>query len=112
MLLLNTSLTLSRFRREGDPHQVRGHLPLWRPLMVRVLEYLSRRRTPVVVLGFGDAAAETLSSAGLCAGETDAAANVILRPHPAAADEILLQENPFTLCNRRLQAMGVPPVDW
>ena len=112
VLLLNTSLTLSRFRREGDPHQVRGHLPLWRPLMVRVLEYLSRRRTPVVVLGFGDAAAETLSSAGLCAGETDAAANVILRPHPAAADEILSQENPFTLCNRRLQAMGTPPVDW
>ena len=30
-LLLNSSLTLSRFRREGDPHQVKGHLPLWRP---------------------------------------------------------------------------------
>ena len=36
VLLLNASLTLSRFRREGDAHQVRGHLPLWRPLMLRV----------------------------------------------------------------------------
>lgn len=111
-LLLNSSLTLSRFRREGDPHQALGHLPLWRPLMVRVLDHLWRRRTPVVVIGFGDAAAETLSAASLCGAETDAAERVILRPHPAAADEILAQENPFTLCNRRLRAMGAAPVDW
>ena len=36
VLLLNASLTLTRFQRAGDPHQVRGHLPLWRPLMARV----------------------------------------------------------------------------
>ena len=112
VLLLNTSLTLSRFRREGDPHQVRGHLPLWRPLMVRVLDRLARRGAPLVVIGFGDAAAKTLSAAGLSESETDAAVRVIVRPHPAAADEILAQENPLTLCNRRLQAMGAAAVDW
>ena len=110
-LLLNSSLTLTRFRREVDPHQARGHLPLWRPLMVRVLTSLAGRRAPVVFLGFGDAAAETLRAAGL--GESDVGGGrVILRPHPAAAEAVLALENPFTLCNRRLREMGAAPVDW
>ena len=111
-LLLNSSLTLSRFRREGDPHQVQGHLPLWRPLLVRVLDRLARQGTPVAFIGFGDAAAETLAAAGLGEAGPGAAGRVILRPHPAAADEMLAQENPFSLCNRRLRAMGAAPVDW
>ena len=110
-LLLNSSLTLTRFRREVDPHQARGHLPLWRPLMVRVLTHLAKRRAPVVFLGFGDAAAETLRAAGL--GESDAGdGRVILRPHPAEADAVLALENPFALCNRQLREMGAAPVDW
>ena len=112
VLLLNSSLTLSRFQREVDPHQSRGHLPLWRPLMVRVVEHLAQRETPVVFLGFGDAAAETIRAANLGAPEADADPRVILRPHPAEADAFLALENPFTLCNRRLQAMGAKPVDW
>ncbi len=111
-LLLNASLTLTRFQRAGDPHQVRGHLPLWRPLMARVLAHLARRRTPVVFLGFGDAAAETLAAMGLSEAGAGTDQRVILRPHPAAADEVLAQKNPFTLCNRRLQAIGADPVDW
>ena len=105
VLLLNSSLTLTRFQREGDPHQVRGHLPLWRSLLVRVLSHLVARDAPIVVIGFGDAAAQALDDAG-------AKGRVILRPHPAAADEVLAQENPFTLCNRRLRAMGAAAVDW
>ena len=35
VLLLNSSFTLSRFAVEGDAHQVRGHLPLWRPVRGR-----------------------------------------------------------------------------
>ena len=112
VLLLNASLTLTRFQREGDPHQVRGHLPLWRPLLVRVLGHLAARDAPVVLVGFGDAAAQVLDDAGLGPSEAGAAGRVILRPHPAEADEVLAQENPFTLCNRRLQAMGAAPVDW
>ena len=60
VLLLNSSLTLTRFQREGDPHQVRGHLPLWRPLMVRVLGHLAAQDAPVVFIGFGDAAAHNV----------------------------------------------------
>ena len=112
VLLLNASLTLSRFQREGDLHQVRGHLPLWRPLIVRVLEHLAGRGTPVVFIDFGEAAAETLRAAGLDEAEAGADGRLILRSHPAAADEVLGRENPFTLCNRRLEAMGATPVDW
>ena len=112
VLLLNASLTLTRFRREGDPHQVRGHLPLWRPLMVRVLRHLAARDVPVVFVGFGDAAARALDDAGLGRSDAGAAGRVILRPHPADADELLARENPFALCNRRLRAMGSAPVDW
>ncbi|MDE0390862.1 MAG: hypothetical protein OXI57_02190 [Rhodospirillales bacterium] len=112
VLLLNSSLTLSRFQREGDSHQVRGHLPLWRPLVRRVVEHLECQEGPVVFLGFGDAAAETLRTAGLAKSETGAGGRVILRPHPAEADAFLALENPFTLCNRRLQEMGAAPVDW
>ena len=112
VLLLNTSLTLTRFQREGDPHQVRGHLPLWRPLMVRILDRLARRDTPTVFIGFGDAAAQALDDAGLGGARANADKRVILRPHPAAADEVLAQENPFTLCNRRLQALGAAAVEW
>ena len=112
VLLLNSSLTLTRFQREGDPHQVRGHLRLWRPLLVRVLDHLARRAAPAVFIGFGDAAAGTLAAAGLGQSDAGSAGRVILRPHPAAADELMVQENPFTLCNGRLQAMGGAPVDW
>ena len=111
-LLLNSSLTLSRFRREGDPHQVQGHLPLWRPLLVRVLGRLVQQGSPTVFIGFGDAAAETFAAAGIGAADAGASVRVILRPHPAEADEVLALENPFVLCNRRLQAMGARPVDW
>lgn len=112
VLLLNASLTLTRFQREGDPHQVRGHLPLWRPLVVRVLGHLAARDTPVVFIGFGDVAAQALHDAGLGRSNAGATGRVILRPHPAEADEVLAQENPFTVCNRRLRAMGAAPVDW
>ena len=112
VLLLNASLTLTRFQREGDPHQVRGHLPLWRPLLVRLLGHLAARDGPVVFVGFGDAAARALDDAGLGRSDAGTTGRAILRPHPAEADEVLAQENPFTLCNRRLRAMGAAPVDW
>ena len=112
VLLLNASLTLTRFQREGDPHQVRGHLPLWRPLLVRVLGHLAARDVPVVFVGFGEAAAQALDDANLVRSDAGATGRVILRPHPARSNEVLAQENPFTLCNRRLRAMGAVQVDW
>ncbi len=111
-LLLNSSLTLSRFKVEVDGHQSKGHLPLWRPLILAVLRHIAGRGTPTVYLGFGDAAADTLARAGLTEADQQNGQRVILRPHPAAADEILGQENPFVLCNRFLESVGGKPVDW
>ncbi len=112
VLLLNSSLTLSRFKTDIDDHQSRGHLPLWRPFMLALLRFLAARGTPTVYLAFGDVAAETLALAGL--SESDAPKNqqVILRDHPADAAPVLASENPFVLCNRFLTAAGQAPVDW
>ncbi|MCB1486286.1 MAG: uracil-DNA glycosylase [Bauldia sp.] len=110
-LLLNSSFTLSRFAVAGDPHQVRGHLPLWRPLMVRVLGHLAGRGRPVVFIGFGDQAAAALAEAGIAEGVAGEV-GCILRAHPAYAAEVLALENPFLAANRMLGATGAAPVSW
>lgn len=111
VLLLNASLTLSRFKVGVDPHQARGHLPFWRPLMLAVVASLLRRNQPLVLIGFGDAAADVVGEAGLREGVFDGHA-VILRDHPAFAERVLGRENPFLLCNSYLGAMGAQPVAW
>jgi uracil-DNA glycosylase len=117
VLLLNSSLTISRFAVEGDPHQLRGHLPLWRPFIVSVLRHLAEQGTPAVFVGFGDQAAAALRCAGISASGDGAVAGLgtiglILREHPAKGDRVLALENPFTLCNRLLVEMGAGPVSW
>ena len=111
LLLLNTSLTLTRFDVQTDPHQAAGHLPLWRPLMKAVLEFLIARRLPLVIMGFGAAAASTIASLGIADGLAGNTA-CILRQHPADADAVLSQPNPFTRCNAFLTEMGASPVAW
>ncbi|HEV7250287.1 MAG TPA: uracil-DNA glycosylase [Shinella sp.] len=111
VLLLNASLTLSRFRVDIDPHQSRGHLPFWRPLMSRVVEMLLARGEPIVFLGFGAAAADILAEAGIREGQAGHVAHV-QREHPAFADKVLGRENPFLLCNSYLEAMGGRPIAW
>ncbi len=110
VLLLNASLTLSRFQVAVDPHQSRGHLPVWRPLIQAVLRHLAASGRPIVYLGFGDAAADTLRLAGL---ETPPAPQATLqRPHPAFADAMFALENPFVACNRHLADLGLRPIAW
>lgn len=115
VLLLNSSLTLSRFSINGDPHQTRGHLPLWRPLIERILRYFwsVRARQPVAFLLFGNAAREAAISSGMFDESTihDHPA-VIASPHPAEGNGFLKQLNPFELCNRKLAAMGAVPINW
>jgi uracil-DNA glycosylase len=116
VLLLNSALTLSRFAVDGDPHQTRGHLPLWRPFVTAILKHLARRGSPIVFIGFGHQAAGALAAAGI--GETvgEALPNgspaCILREHPARGDEVLRLRNPFSLANRHLEAMGAAAVSW
>lgn len=108
-LLLNSSLTITRFKVEIDRHQSHGHLPLWRPLLVAVLRYLEQRGVPTVYIGFGEVAKDSISRAGLRSNRTQ---YVINRPHPAFAEELFAHENPFMLCNAHLERMGEAPIDW
>jgi len=103
---------LTRFRREKHPHQVLGHLPLWRPLIIQVLNYFAQKNTPVIFIGLGDVANELILSTRIRESAIDGVERVILRPHPADADLFLSQENPFLLCNRLLFELGEAPVDW
>jgi uracil-DNA glycosylase len=109
VLLLNSSLTLSRFHVDIDPHQSRGHLPVWRPLMLKVLRALAGGGAPVAFLGFGAAAGETLRLAGI---QEEADGRCVLREHPARADRVLALENPFLLANQYLETMGAKPIAW
>ena len=115
VLLLNASLTLSRFSVDGDPHQTRGHLPLWRPFIGRLLHYFSSdsARQPVAFLLFGVAAQQ----AAIASGIVDQFAirdhpAIVASPHPAEGDEYLQKFNPFERCNRKLAAMGAAPINW
>lgn len=111
VLLLNASLTLTRFKVDIDPHQSEGHLILWRPLIVETLRILAERGKPLVFLGFGDAAAQALKLAGI--DETiRGPLRCFLRDHPARADEVLARPNPFILCNDFLEEMGSRPIAW
>jgi uracil-DNA glycosylase len=116
VLLLNSALTLTRFAVAGDPHQIRGHLPLWRPLLVATIRYLVARGAPLIIIGFGRQAADTLTESGVAvslAGETQSGPVVcILREHPARGNEVLALPNPFVIANRRLAAMKESPVSW
>jgi uracil-DNA glycosylase len=111
VLLLNASLTLSRFAVSIDPHQARGHLPFWQPLMLRLLEVLRDRQKPLSVICFGSAAAETIGQAGMVEGE-NGHVHVVLREHPAFADAVLGKPNPFLLTNAFLEARGAGSVAW
>ena len=109
VLLLNSSLTLSRFRVEVDPHQSLGHLPLWRPLILAVLRRLAAGNAPLVIIALGDAASDNARRAKV--GDRDGVL-VIDLPHPAFSDAFLARENPFLACNAHLERMGGDPVDW
>ncbi len=110
VLLLNASLTLSRFQVQTDAHQSRGHVPIWRPLMLRVLDHIARQEKPLVVIAFGDVAAEVVKHSGL--DSPSATHALIVRKHPAEADDVLARDNPFEECNRHLEAMGAQPIAW
>lgn len=111
VLLLNSSLTLTRFQVAVDPHQSKGHLPLWRPLMLAILRHLASRGDPLVIIAFGDVATRTCEAAGLD-HPTDGSIFCIRRDHPANADAVLSLPNPFALCNEHLARHGVQPINW
>ena len=118
VLLLNSSLTLSRFKVEGDPHQVRGHLPLWRPLIMAAIRHLAARPgQPLVLIAFGSHAADVFRACGLITQEDGLVEGhhricCIVRDHPARGDAVLSRPNPFQTCNQLLARMSAAPIAW
>ena len=114
VLLLNASLTLSRFAVDGDPHQTSGHLPLWRPLIARILRYFfDHTRQAVVFVLFGDAAQCAAVASGIVeGGSMHSHPAIVASPHPAQGDDFLKSSNPFALCNSKLLAMDAAPISW
>jgi len=116
VLPLNASLTLTRFSVEGHPHQTQGHIPLWRPLMVRLMQHFAECGRPVCFLLFGTAAQDAAIASGIshlrCRRADNAHPGVVCAPHPAAGDAFLAEQNPFSRCNRALVAQGGEPIDW
>ena len=113
VLLLNTSLTLTRFSLDIDPHYSRGHRPLWAPLLRAVLEYLLDRDRALVIIGFGtlaDSALRSVIPARVLGSEGHVA--YLDYPHPAEGDALLRRGNPLTTCNMRLAERGAQPIRW
>ncbi|MCY3820227.1 MAG: uracil-DNA glycosylase [Gammaproteobacteria bacterium] len=114
VLLLNASLTLTRFAVDGDPHQTCGHLPLWRPLMAHLLRYFANRSgQPVVFLLFGHAAQSVANASGIVDGTSvHRHPAIVVSPHPAEGNRFLEGSNPFVSCNSKLLAMDAAPIHW
>ena len=66
VLMLNTGLTLTRYCRGGHPHQTRGHIPLWAPIVRGICQHVAEREEiSVVFLTWGKKAREFLCGAGI-----------------------------------------------
>ena len=111
VLLLNSSFTISRFSVAGDPHQLRGHLPLWRPILARLAQYFFERKA--VFLLFGEVALNVIRASGVVKqDEIERHPAIVAAPHPADGDDFLRHPNPFAACNEKLLAAGARPVSW
>jgi uracil DNA glycosylase len=77
--------------------------------MLRTLEIAVGRGKPLVIIAFGDSAAEMLDLIGLEAGPE---LFIARRAHPAFADRLFAEPNPFGLANQYLEAKGLAPIAW
>lgn len=120
VLFLNAGLTLTRYKPGGHPHQLRGHIPLWAPVVGALCHRLAHRAdTPVVFLTWGGKARKFLVGAGVLAKGSGVArvadgmqdTGVVFRAHPATVS-FLKGGNVFRETNRMLSGLGAKPVDW
>lgn len=126
LLLLNTGLTISRFGMQGSPeaaYQFSGHLPLWKPVVARMLTAIAARSTGhVVFLLWGKPARDRFAETGArakaeAAGTWGTRVRMVTKPHPAAGNPgapppFLDAPNIFSEVNAALVAMGGEPIVW
>lgn len=123
VLLLNAGLTITRFKKGGDPHQLNGHIPLWAPVIDGVMRFLAARKTgQVVFLLWGGKAFEVFRDAGVEQAAKDAGTwqtrvRIVRRGHPAFVTPnggvpFFQGKNAFAEPNEELVSMGANPIDW
>ncbi len=121
VLLLNTGLTLTRFEYGGHPHQMRGHIPMWAPVVAELCLRLAQREdTPVVFLAWGGKAREFLARTGILRSKdrpiriTSGLASstaVVERAHPVDY-RFFGRKNLFEETNEKLEGFGVEAIAW
>ena len=116
ILPLNASFTISRFEKKGDPHQIKGHLPFWKPLVLNLLISLTTMfNRSLIILSFGEIAAEICEEAQQQIENKMGVENKLIpvfSPHPAAGDAFLEGKNPFLTANKILKDLGYPLIEW
>lgn len=122
VLFLNSGLTLSRFKKGGSPHQLRGHIPFWRPIVREILRSVAIRPDGhVVFLLWGKIARDLVQETGIQqvseqAGTWQTQVRFVSHAHPAASDgrgpSFFLPPNPFVEANQALAAMGARAIAW
>lgn len=122
VLLLNAGLTITRFKKGGHPHQLKGHIPLWMPVINSVMRFLAQRDSgPVVFVLWGGSALDVFRDAGVeqlakTNGTWQTTVRFIHRDHPAYAHTGIVPffqgVNSFVEINAALAAMGADPINW
>ena len=114
VLLLNTSLTLSRFALTIDPHYQLGHRRIWAPLLHAVVRHVSTLGHPVVIVALGSLPDETLAKLRESDPDLEGPGDIVYRsfPHPAEGDTLFAAGNPLSDCNRVLVSRGAEPIAW
>lgn len=122
VLFLNAGLTLSRFKKGGSDHQLRGHIPLWRPVVQGILRVIATRSSGhVVFLLWGKVARDFFDESGIEQAAKDAGTwqtrvRTVTQAHPAAANDdgplFFREPNTFLDANRALREMGGERIEW
>lgn len=123
VLCLNAGLTLSRYVRGGAPHQLNGHIPLWRPVVLAVLQAVAARDAGrVVFMLWGRVARDFFTNGGVESAAREAGTwgervGMARHSHPTALSDgrpaFFNDPNPFADANRVLvQDLGADPVRW
>ena len=120
VLFLNTGLTLTRYQPGGHPHQLKGHIPLWAPVVGQICQKLaSQDDIPIVFVSWGSKARQFLYKLGLTTSPKYpatikpeyTATKVIDRVHPAV-ESFVTGKNVFKETNEALNALGNQSVIW
>lgn len=116
VLFLNAALTFSRFKSDV---RLRGHRPLWRPVLTAILAHLARRpRGALVVVAWGGDAQQVVAASGLQAEATNAGTwqrrvDVVSGPHPNAMTPPFLGDtNRLRDIDDALERLGGTAVAW